>query len=226
MTNYLAAAEEILRKTIATENARVVEVADELYLELMGRFDRGEKNVRSGRSNGTDRRLGRELGRIYDIETNGTVLPRTVLRGGGVGGVGGVGGGSGGGGGGGVGVGGGGGGGGQLCLLNEFDRKSEALSKKGYKFTGWVYADSEPMEGKTYEKDGPAPVEGKKFVKDGVECILYAHKNGADLRKLPPKRNPCSGGCGKEGGKYCSRCNGGLYILICTYTHIRIYTRI
>mmetsp|Transcript_26035 Transcript_26035/g.58920 ORF Transcript_26035/g.58920 Transcript_26035/m.58920 type:complete len:97 (-) Transcript_26035:235-525(-) len=76
---------------------------------------------------------------------------------------------------------------------------------------GWVY--SEPMEGKTFEKDGCAPVVGKRFEKDGEEHILYTHreKDGADTRSLPAKKIPCSSGCGKDGGKRCSRCNVAMY---------------
>jgi hypothetical protein len=116
----------------------------------MGRFDRREDNVRSGRVDGTDRRLGREGGRIFDlVETNKTVLPHTVVRGG-MGAM----------------------GEGTKTCGNEFARKSEALTNKGWTFTDWVY--SAPMEGRTEEEGcmGVAPVEGKKFVKDGYEAFI------------------------------------------------------
>jgi hypothetical protein len=130
-------------------------------------------------------------GRIYDVETGGTLIPYSVLNEKEQ----------------------------PFLQQSEFDRKCEVLCRKGYKETGYVYGEPvEGKEGKTEEgKEWCSPFErfeGKRFEKDGEERILYCHKDsedGVDRRNVPSKRKPCSGGCGKEGSKPCSVCNVAVY---------------
>jgi hypothetical protein len=147
-------------------------VPNATYFALIASFDRGELNVCSGRADGTNRRLGRDAGgRVYGVETNETVLPHTVVHHGGVG----------------AGQG--------MVAENDFTRRSEELSRKGWNHVDWAY------------NNGVS--EGILFEKDGEERILYFHKDskdggdGVDLRTVASKRNPCENRCGKEGGRRC-----------------------